>query len=67
MSNNRCWCVSNLKVGDGVRSGKPARARILLVAKWTVEDLSDGTEVEGTHCRGSNAVTGGGNKGNNFK
>lgn len=65
--NSRWRCVSNLKVGDGVRGGEPAHTRVLLVAEWTTEGLCDGTEVKGTHCRGSNAVTVEGNEGSSFK
>lgn len=67
ITDSRYWCISNLKVRDGVRGGEPTHSRVLLVAEWTTEGLGDGTEVEGTHCRSSNAVTVGRNKGSNFK
>ena len=56
---NTCQVFQYLKVGDGVRGGQPAGARVLLVAERSVEGLSDGAEVKGTNCRGSNAVTAG--------
>lgn len=36
---------------DGVWSGKPGGARVLLGAEGPVKGLGDGTQVEGTHCR----------------
>lgn len=36
-----------LEIGDGVGDGEPGSPGVLLVAKWAVESLGDGTEVEG--------------------
>lgn len=46
----------HLKIWDGVGSGKPAGARVLLITKRSVKGLRDGTEVKRTHCWCSNAV-----------
>lgn len=46
-----------LEIGDRVGDGKPGSPGVILVAKWAVESLGDGTEVEGAHSRGSDAVS----------
>lgn len=47
---------THLKVVDGVGCGKPGGAGILLGAEGPIEGLGDGAQIEGTHCRGCNAV-----------
>lgn len=46
-----------LEVGDGVGDGEPGSPGVLLVAKWAIESLGDGTEVEGADSRSSDAIS----------
>lgn len=46
-----------LEIGDGVGDGEPGSPGVLLVAKWAIESLGDGTEVEGADSRSGNAVS----------
>lgn len=46
-----------LEIGDGIGDGEPGSPGVLLVAKWAIESLGDGTEVEGADSRSSNAVS----------
>lgn len=46
-----------LEIGDGVGDGEPGSPGVLLVAKWAIESLGNGTEVEGADSRCGNAVS----------
>lgn len=46
-----------LEIGDGIGDGEPGSPGVLLVAKWAIESLGDGTEVEGADSRSCNAVS----------
>lgn len=55
MSVIQSFCY--LKVWVGVGVGQPRWPRVLLVFEGPVEHLWDGAEIEGTHRRGSDAVS----------
>ena len=46
-----------LEIGDGVGDGEPGSPGVLLVAKRAIKSLGDGTEIEGTDSRRSDAVS----------
>lgn len=46
-----------LEVGDGVSDGEPGSPGVLLVAKWAIKSLGDGTEVESADSRSGDAVS----------
>lgn len=48
--------VTHLEAVDGVGSGQPGGARVLLGAEGSVEGPGDGAQVEGAHGRGGDAV-----------
>lgn len=50
-------CCFYLKVWVGVGVGQPRRPGVLLVLEGSIKDLRYGAEIEGTHCRCSNAVS----------
>lgn len=64
-SSKKSWSVKRgngeeelyLEVGDGVSDGEPGGPGVLLVAKWAIESLGDGTEVEGADSRSGDAVS----------
>lgn len=52
-----CFEMSYLKVGYRVWSGQPSSARVLLVSKWSIEGLGDGTQIKSTDSRSWYAVS----------